>query len=90
MAKLKRKVSKLKSKMVVLPVPKPKQSAPAVKLQFNQSVTLRSDRSFLGHVFAKMPDGTEYMISIKNPGNTGKRGCKFFPARDVIPAEVSS
>jgi len=58
-------------------------------LVFNQLVTLRNDKKFRGHVFGKMntPErGLEYAISITEPGRTGKRGCKFFPADEVIPA----
>lgn len=73
------------SKQFALPLPAPAKIERPTQLAFNQLVTLHSDTTFRGHVFGKMPDGTEYIISIKEPGKTGKRGCKFFPAKDVVP-----
>jgi len=86
MAKTKRKVSK--PKQAALPLPKQPPPAPVVKLQFNQAVTLKSDKSFLGYVFSQLPDGSEYLVSIKEPGRTGLRGCKFFKVSNVIPADA--
>lgn len=66
--------------------------APKVVLTFNQLVTLKGDNKFRGYIFGQMRTaqrGHEYLISIKEQGRTGKRGCQFFPADQVIPATSS-
>jgi len=84
MAKRKAKVY---SKQPSLPLPAPAKVTRAGQLHFNQLVTLKSDKAFRGHVFARAASterGPEYFISIKEPGRTGKRGCKAFPVDDVV------
>jgi hypothetical protein len=79
--------SKAHSRQPTLPLPAPAKVTRADKLHFNQLVTLKSDKTFRGHVFARAASterGPEYFISIKEPGRTGKRGCKAFPVDDVI------
>jgi len=83
---VKRKV-KVFNKQPSLPLPAPAKITRADQLHFNQEVTLKSDKLFRGFVFAEAANsehGLEYFISIKDPGRTGKRGCKAFPAADVV------
>lgn len=80
----KKATKKPHAKQVALPLPPPAKVTRPAQLHFNQEVTLKSDPTFRGYVFGLRPDGSEYMVSIKTPGRTGKRGCKFFKVADVV------
>lgn len=61
-----------------------------VTLAPNMAVSLRDDPDFLGYIVGAMRDKDNEptgmaMISISNPGKTGKRGCKPFPIADLVP-----
>lgn len=43
------------------------------KFQFNQEMTLKSDPDFRGFVFGQLPDGSEIVVTIKEPGKLSKQ-----------------
>lgn len=52
-------------------------------IAFNQEVTLKSDRTYIGVKFGTQNGG--YVCTTKQPGKNGKRGVQVFPIADVIP-----
>ncbi len=66
-----------------LPLPEPPKPERLPYLHFNQVVTRKTDKTFVGVVWAQK--GSTYLVCTTHPGKDKKRGNLFIPKADIIP-----